>query len=197
MIGLPLTPSFFKRIGIYQDLTDDELTIDKKLWKYEKALLIWTVKNHQHLASSISIDDVRDKLRELGFTSSTVNDLAPKVMGNLCKRGYTVAIDIKTVEDEDYEGAGRIYEEVRFVNTIAVESPARIVFTQEGLLAGKILSEIEKNLWGRYKYKVFIGLIWVTLVVIVVETVGIKLWNWVSSVDINGYIEFFKNCTLL
>lgn len=189
MIELPLTPSFFKKLGIYQDLTDKELTINKSLWPMEMALLIWTVKSHQHLATSITLQFVVDRLKEFGFKPRMIEESAPKVMGNLCQRGYTLAVNVDWIEDKEYQGAGRVIKEVKTPSQNAIDSPSEMIFTQEGLLAGRVLFEMKKGFWGKYKYKIFIILIYTTLAVLFIDIIGIKIYNWTSFLI--AYLNFF------
>lgn len=189
MIELPLTPYFFKKLGIYQELTDKQLTSDKKLWKMEKALLKWTLKNHHHLSSTINIQYVKDRLKEAGFEKV---DQASRVMGNLCQRGFAVAVHRKNIKTPSSMLAGEYVNTETSYTPIAVDSPGEIVFTQEGLLAGKVLAEIEGSWFGKNKYKWFIRLIWLTLGVLFIQVVLIPIFSWIKLL-----FDFYINTKLI
>lgn len=181
MIELPLTPFFFRKLGIYQELTDKELVVNKKLWKMEKALLKWTVKHHHHLASTLSRQYVRDRLKELGFSSKEAENFTPKVMGNLCQKGYAVPINVDWIKVKEGFAGGEAHKEIKEISLVAVDSPAEIVFTPDGLIAGRVLMEIE-TWWGKCKYKGFILLLWLTLVVLFIKIIASPIIRWGSMI---------------
>lgn len=84
-MNLPFSPTFFRKMDIFQQLMEYENRRDKKhLWEGEKAVLIWSAsEHHQHLGSSIGIKHVRSALdycSEQGFISKTD---AEKVQGSI------------------------------------------------------------------------------------------------------------------
>ncbi|MFH1896512.1 MAG: hypothetical protein ABH814_03545 [bacterium] len=184
MIELPLTPYFFQKISLYQELMDRELVSDKKLWPLERQLLIWTVKNHQHLASSITKKFVIDRLIEFGksdYSDYLAKSDAPKVMGNLCQRGFASPVEI--VREQTQTSTGSITREIKRVPLVAVDSPTQIVFTPKGLLAGKVLKEIgtKHQFWGKLKYRSFIAILWLSILSLFVLTVAVPILNLIAK----------------
>jgi hypothetical protein len=71
-VELPLTPFFFEKLGIFQELTDKRLVRDKHLWGIEKSLLKWTLTGHQHLSTPIDI--IRNRKPIIDIKSYAYND---------------------------------------------------------------------------------------------------------------------------
>jgi hypothetical protein len=63
-----------------------------------------------------------------------------------------------------------LYIEKIKLPSIAIGSPEEIVFTQQGLLAGRILVEIEDEHAG-WKYIVLIRIVWLSLIVLFITTI--------------------------
>lgn len=63
-MNLPFSPTFFRKMDIFQQLMEYESQKKKKqLWEGEKALLIWAgSEHHQHLGSAIDLHHVKDAL---------------------------------------------------------------------------------------------------------------------------------------
>lgn len=64
-MNLPFSPTFFRKMDIYQQLMEYEGQKSKKhLWKGEKAVLIWSAsEHHQHLGSFINTGHLEDALK--------------------------------------------------------------------------------------------------------------------------------------
>ncbi len=63
-MNLPFSPTFFRKIDIFQQLKEYESQKDEKhLWEGEKAVLIWSASDqHQHLGSSLDAHHVKNAL---------------------------------------------------------------------------------------------------------------------------------------
>lgn len=175
MADFPLTPSFFKKLGIYQDLMDYEKNEDKKIyWELEKECLRWTAKGHHHLAASLDADSLYKRLPNT-LQNEERRQLLPKVMGNLCQHGYAYAIDKHLERDTGYSGgAGVAYNEVVNVQSVPVDSPSYIVFSQDGILAGRVVYDIEKK-HKNWTYRLFIDIAWLTILVIFISNIAYPL----------------------
>lgn len=184
-IELPLTPFFFEKLGIFQELTDRKLVRDKHLWGIEKSLLKWTLTGHQHLSTPISIDSAIHILTIVLKTQEVLKidkkdrrQIIGIVLGNLCQRGYAVPIERSMEEDADYSkpvapglyNPGTLYREKIKLPGLAIGSPEEIVFTQRGLLAGRVLVEIEDE-HGEWKYKASILIVWFSLIMLFITIV--------------------------
>lgn len=135
-MNLPYSPTFFRKMDLYQQLKEYESQKDKKrLWEGEKALLIWAgSEHHQHLGSAIDTHHVKDALdycvRE-HFITSTERD---RIKGSL----RHILESLPTHE------FGEVFD-----NTNPKEP--RIKINRNGILAGQILFETN-NLKKTYKY---------------------------------------------
>lgn len=190
-VELPLTPFFFEKLGMFQQLTDKKLVLDKHLWVIEKKLLKWTLTGHQHLSTPITIDSAIHILTTvlkaeevLKIDKKDWRQIIGIVLGNLCQRGYAIAIERSLEEDINYSKPvgpglyrpGTLYKESINVNNIAIGSPEEIVFTQRGLLAGRVLVEIEDD-HGEWKYKTLIIILWFSLTVLFITTILIPFFK--------------------
>src|SRR5687767_1569684 len=65
-MDLPIVPSFFRKIDIYQRLTDAEKEKSTKdIWDSEKAVLAWAAgPNHKFVGSYINKQNIIDLLTE-------------------------------------------------------------------------------------------------------------------------------------
>ncbi len=63
-MNLPFSPTFFRKMDIFQQLMEYESQKGKKkLWEGEKAVLIWAgSEHHQHLGSAIGLNHAKDAL---------------------------------------------------------------------------------------------------------------------------------------
>ena len=107
--------------------------------------------------------------------------MGPKVMGNLCQHGFAYAVEEKMVKDKDYDGPFDLYIEQVEVKANPVNSPSQIVLSREGIATGRVLYET-RHLKGQFKYRVFIFLAWIAVIVLFVQTILIPLGKW--SVDL-------------
>lgn len=186
-VELPLTPFFFEKLGMFQKLTDKRLVRDKHLWGIEKSLLKWTLTGHQHLSTPISIDSAIHILTTV-LKSDEISKIDKGnrrhiigiVLGNLSQRGFALPVERFMEEDLEYSKPddlgmlkpGKLYIEKMKLPGIAIGSPEEIVFTQQGLLAGRVLVEIEDE-HGGWKYKALIGIVWFSLIVLFITAVVI------------------------
>lgn len=190
-IELPLTPFFFEKLGIFQELTDKRLVRDKHLWGIEKSLLKWTLTGHQHLSTPITIDSaihiltiVLKSQEVLKIDKKDTRHIIGIVLGNLCQRGYALPIERSMEEDQDYSKSvspglynpGTLYREKINLPGIAIGAPGEVVFTQRGLLAGRVLVEIEEE-HGVWKYKGLIYIVWFSLIVLFLITILIPFFK--------------------
>jgi hypothetical protein len=63
-MNLPFSPTFFRKMDIFQQLMEYESQKKKKqLWEGEKAVLMWAgSEHHQHLGSAIGLNHAKDAL---------------------------------------------------------------------------------------------------------------------------------------
>ena len=63
-MNLPFSPTFFRKMDIFQQLMEYEAQTDvKRLWRGEKAVLIWAgSEHHQHIGSAIDSSHIKDAL---------------------------------------------------------------------------------------------------------------------------------------
>lgn len=132
-------------------------------------MLVWTVKGHKHLASMINRRYVIDRLTEGGFKKERISSLFGKVMGNLCQRGFAIPVSVKPREEKDDDGNTALIlgGETIKAEKVAVNSPDAIVFTKDGLRAGRVLVDIDEG--RRLKYILFLWAVWGTLGVLFVQ----------------------------
>ena len=71
MSDFPLTPYFFRKLGIFQALLDLEKAENDECWKMEKSLLLWSATGHHHLASSLNREYIQDRLLEKRFIKAS------------------------------------------------------------------------------------------------------------------------------
>ncbi|SRR5260221_601507 len=134
---LPFSPTFFRKIDIFQQLMEYEEQKDKKhLWEGEKALLIWAgSENHQHVGSAIDLHHVKDALTycvQAGFISEEERD---RMKGS-------VRHILESLPTHEF---GEVYDTTNPKNPL-------IKINRNGVLAGQILIET-KNLKKNYRYK--------------------------------------------
>lgn len=125
-MNLPFTPTFLRRMEIYQQLVEyDSQKKTKRLWGGEKAFLIWAgSEHHQHLGSAVGKDHLKNAL-------------------NYClEKGF-----ISEEEKEEYLRNGRHIVESLLTHNMATldryadEKNPRIKINKNGILAGQILAE--------------------------------------------------------
>ncbi len=135
-MNLPFSPTFFKKMDVFQQLMEYEDQKDKKhLWEGEKAILIWAGSDqHQHLGSPIDSKHVKDAL-EYSFNEGFISQ------------------DEKTRLEGSASHILRSLEVHEFGK--AESNPAYkidLVINRNGVLAGQILLETN-NLRKYKKYK--------------------------------------------
>lgn len=191
MADFPLTPSFFKKLGIYQDLMDIRRNEKKSIyWDIESACLRWTATGHHHLASPLDSKGLFKRMPEI-LRTDEVNKLLPKVMGNLCQHGYAHPLNIKYTKNTNTSVTltlGAMYDETLVLEQVAVNSPHAIVFSPDGLLAGRVLHDRE-NILKRIMYDVLFWASWLTIAVIFAQNIWSPFWNWL----VNQYIIYSPN----
>ncbi len=142
-MNLPFSPTFFRKMDIFQQLMEYEDQKDKKhLWEGEKALLMWAgSEEHQHLGSALDTHHVKNAL-------------------DYCvRKNY-----IPQSENDRMRGSARhILESTtthEFSEVVDNSNPRnpRIKINRNGILAGEILTET-KNLKKYRKYEMW-GLDW-------------------------------------
>jgi hypothetical protein len=135
-MNLPYSPTFFRKMDIYQQLKEYEGQKDKKrLWEGEKALLIWAgSEHHQHLGSAIDTHHVKDALDFCVKEHFITDTERERIKGSL----RHILESLPTHE------FGEVFD-----NTNPKEP--RIKINRNGILAGQILLET-KNLKKTYKY---------------------------------------------
>lgn len=139
-MNLPFTPTFFKKLDIYQQLVDYEKAVEiKPIWKAEKVVLLWAIgRGHQHIGSYISPGNVKDAL-----------EMEVKVNGKLDESAAAYAVHIQQVLDALVV---RGFAEAHHANS-------SIRINQNGFIAGKILEETD-FLTKTFKYKLWTWLWW-------------------------------------
>ncbi len=138
-LGFP--SRFLKKLDIYQHIRSGQgLSKYKSLWKYEAAFLVVAYgRGHQFLNACPNKKMVIDWVKNV--YPEYVGNLDDQIVGNLMWRGYLVKND--KVEDS--------YN-----------------VTENGLLVGEVLSEIEnKNrllkYWNKYRYNIVIDMFWLLI----------------------------------
>lgn len=136
-MNLPYSPTFFRKMDIYEQLKEYESQKDKKrLWEGEKALLIWAgSEHHQHLGSAIDTHHVKDALDYCVKEHFITEAEKDRMKGSL----RHILESLPTHEFGDV-----------FDNSNPKEP--RIKINRNGILAGQILIET-KNLKKTCKYK--------------------------------------------
>lgn|SRR3989344_6167940 len=135
-MNLPFSPTFFRKMDVFQQLLEYEAQKNKKrLWEGEKAVLIWAAsEHHQHLGSAIDTKHVKDALEH-------------------CLREKFIT------ESEKKRMEGSVSHILESLSTHEFGSPKSIPeqridmkINRNGILAGQILIETDnlKKLW-RYK----------------------------------------------
>lgn len=139
-MNLPFTPTFFKKLDIYQQLVDYEKAVEiKPIWKAEKVVLLWAIgRGHQHIGSYISTGNVKDPL-----------EMEVKEDGRLGESAVAYAVHIQQVLD------------ALVVRGLAEAHPSNssVRINQNGFIAGKIIEETD-FLTRTFKYRVWTWLWW-------------------------------------
>lgn len=136
MTLLPFSPTFFRKMDVFQQLMEYEDQKDKKhLWEGEKAVLIWAGSDqHQHLGSAINSNHVKDALA-------------------YCVKERFISQDEKTRLENSVSHILRSLEVHEFGMAESIPaSKIDLVINRNGVLAGQILLETN-NLRKPKKYK--------------------------------------------
>lgn len=148
-MNLPFSPTFFRKIDVFQQLTEYESEKNKKhLWEGQKAVLIWSAsEHHQHLGSSIDSKHVKDAL-DYCVSEKIITEEAKKRL-----RGSAPHI----VEALPTYGFGKLVD-------VSNPKNPRVRINRDGIQAGRILVETKylKKTW--WKYKIWIIVWWLILV---------------------------------
>lgn len=126
-MNLPFTPTFFKKLDIYQQMVNFEKAVDiKPIWKAEKVVLLWAIgRGHQHVGSYISTGNVKDALesevRDGGMLGESAVGYAvhiQQVLDALVIRGLADPHQSNNTIRVNQNGflAGMILEETNFFN---------------------------------------------------------------------------------
>lgn len=122
---LPFSPTFLRKMEVFQELVEYEEQNVKKLWGGEKAFLIWAAsENHQHLGSEVGKDHLQNALDQAEA------------------RGF-----IKERDKNFFKLNGRHIVESLVTHNMATliryasDKDPRIKFHTNGILAGQILTE--------------------------------------------------------
>lgn len=145
-MNLPFSPTFFRKMDVFQQLMEYESQKEKHLWEGEKALLMWARgEEHQHLGSALGINHVKDAL-------------------DYCVRKNF----IPQSENDRMRGSARhILESLtthEFGNLVDNSNPRNpgIKINRNGILAGQILIETN-NLNNPMMYQAWIFIWWIVL----------------------------------
>ena len=137
---LPITPKFFKKLELYQDLKRlDKRNVNHKEWDMEKDLLFWAHVNHFHLGTYLDTGEVLEKLKTLDkYSLDELNEHTFKMMQNLEEHGWA----------EWWPQRGQ-------KNAIKIN--------KEGMLLSEVVNEIiNKNRDSVYKFLILIS--WITII---------------------------------
>ena len=136
-MSLPFSPTFFRKIDIYQQLTEYESQKEKKhLWEGEKALLIWAgSEHHQHLGSPIDLHHVKNALKYCVSENYISEEEKNRMQRSV----------LHILESLPIHEFGEVYDNTNPKNP-------RIKINRNGILAGEILMETN-NLTKPSKYK--------------------------------------------
>src|SRR5258708_1819341 len=135
-MNLPFSPTFFRKMDIYQQLMEYEAQRkEKHLWDGEKAVLIWAGSDqHQHLGTSIDnnhMKQILDYCKDQGF-------LTDKDVGRLQSQAEQILQSIVVREFAEQTGNPASKYQLRI--------------NRDGILAGQILKET-KNLKKPWRYR--------------------------------------------
>lgn len=136
-MNLPFSPTFFRKMDIFQQLMEYESQKDKKhLWEGEKVSLIWAGSElHQHLGSPIDIHHLRNAF-------------------DYCVEKYfiTEAEKGRLIGGSRHILESLVTHELAILYDYSNPKNPRIKINRNGILAGQILIETN-NLKSTGKYK--------------------------------------------
>jgi len=146
-MNLPFSPTFFRKMDIFQQLMEYEDEKSKKhLWEGEKAVLIWAAsEHHQHLGSFIDSNHVKDALKycakEKFITESENHRMQPSA------RHILDSLPVHEFGDREENPDPKI---------------SRIKINRNGILAGRILTETSL-LEETRQYQIWTSVWWIVL----------------------------------
>ena len=139
-MNLPFSPTFFRKMDIFQQLMEYENQAkDKRLWKGEKAVLIWGASDkHQLLDEGLNWRHVKKALdycvKKKFITESEKNELSKPALRTHIIRTFPV----------------------REFGDLLDKDDSRVRINRNGILAGKILAETN-NLKNTRDYRMWTG----------------------------------------
>ena len=143
-MNLPFSPTFFRKMDIYQQLMEYESQKDKKrLWEGEKALLMWAgSEHHQHLGSAIDLHHVKNALDYCAEAGLIVESERDRMKGS-------VRHILEGLTTHEF---GSVYDNSNPKNPL-------VKINRNGILAGQVLIETQNlkklkmfNKWSRDWY---------------------------------------------
>lgn len=146
-MNLPFSPTFFRKMDVFQQLREYESQKDKKhLWEGEKALLLWAgSEHHQHLGSAINIKHVHDALKYCVKENFIPESERVRMKGSL----RYILESLPT------------HEFGLLVDDSDPKNPS-VKINRNGILAGQILTETN-NLKTPIMYQAWIFIWWIVL----------------------------------
>ena len=197
MIEIPVTPYYFQKLAIYERVRKgDRLTSKLKTWPGEVILLQWSVRSHEHLYSSLTIDkaivEIRKRFRQRHGTFPEVKWWRkiryedPKEMFQESetidiKAFYSVLNIRKVFGNLAQRGLAEI------TARDSKKEPDKIRFTEKGRMWGDVLMDLESG--NEYWY--FLPLVAIRLLVIAfaaslflssLKTISLILGNVLSGI---------------
>ena len=168
-LGFP--SRFLKKLSIYQQIRNGQgISKHKDLWKYEAAFLKEAYgKKHQHLNSFLAEKDQAFKWIKKNYPNFTKYR---EILGNLFWRKYIEIIEKKEFRNENNDPKKielNILDSTKYnVKNNDILEKYYIRPTQEGLLVGEIISEIENEsyllkYWNKYRYSFILDLFWLLI----------------------------------
>ena len=135
-MNLPFSPTFFRKMDIYQQLKEYETQKEKKrLWEGEKALLMWAgSEHHQHLGSAIENHHVKDALFYCAEKHLIADDDRDRLINSLRHI-------LESITTREY---GELIDN-------SVDKKPRVKINKNGILAGQVLIETN-NLKNNRRY---------------------------------------------
>ena len=188
---VPIKLRLLEKLQIYQTLKQsNSLFRYKRLWRQEKAILIWAYdKRHQHLHSIPNYAAIKEIISQyLAIQIDEVDEVFETIGNLLVKKYVEVSKDGRTIEKNYLP-----YEEIGGARP-----------TISGILAGEVLSEIENKYWAtriyyRIKYFFLTKIIWFVLILLFIRLVAPSYFEFVFN-KLDNYLHvhiFLLPLTLL
>ena len=139
MMDTPITKKFFKKLELYLELKRQDKRSKKskrggELWKLEKAFLLWAIKGHWHMGTSLNSQYIKARLKEAEFPDS-MTKYSEQVMQNLVFKKFA-----------------RYYP----------RGSDSIQITNEGFLMAEVLEEASSKIG--YVYSIITFFVWLTVI---------------------------------